>query len=143
MSYIAICLCNKDPDFIFILNGLVYSMPTAMSSVTGNQTTDLFYLLKENLFVKNLLFNLLIMARSFKNLLYLSSCSLPQRRFHRIRSHVLQGTESDLAYTKVSGVVYQYILRFRSLWHPLSSSMLINKQIFSLVISKLISAFSL
>ena len=108
------------------------------------ESNDRFVLPAEReLIVKNLLFNLLIMARSFKNLLYLSSCSLPQRRFHRIRSHVLQGTESDLAYTKVSGVVYQYILRFRSLWHPLSSSMLINKQIFSLVISKLISAFCL
>ena len=52
MSYIAICLCNKDPDFIFFLNRHVYSMPTAMSSVTGNHTMDLFYLLKENLLLK-------------------------------------------------------------------------------------------
>ena len=65
--------------------------------------------------VKNLLFDLLIMARSFKNLSYLSSCSLPQRRLHRIRSHVLQDIESDLVCTKVSGVIYQYILWFGSL----------------------------
>ena len=98
---------------------------------------------ERELIVKNLLFDLLIMARSFKNLFYLSSCSLPQRRFHRIRSSVLRAIESDLSCTKVSGVVSQYILRFGSLWHPLSSSMLKNKQIFSLIISKLISAFSL
>ena len=99
--------------------------------------------IERELIVKNLLFDLLIMARSFKNLFYLSSRSLPQRRFHRIRSHVLQGIESDLACTKVSGVVYEYILQFGSLWHPLSSSTLMNKQIFSLIVSKLISDFSL
>ena len=98
---------------------------------------------ERELIVKNFLFNLLIMARSFKNLFYLSSCSLPQRRFRRIRWNVLRGIESELACTKVSGVVSQYILRFGSLWHPLSSSMLKNKQIFLLIISKLISAFSL
>ena len=98
---------------------------------------------EKELTVKNLLFDLLTMARSFKNLFYSSSCSLPQKRFHRIRLHVLQGIESDLACTKVSGVVYQYILRFGSLWHPPSSSMLMNKQTFSLIISKLISDFSL
>ena len=83
---------------------------------------------ERELIFKNLLFDLLTMARSFKNLFYLSSCSLPQRRFHRIRSHVLQGIESDLACTKVSGIVYQYILRFGSLWYPRSSNMLMNKQ---------------
>ena len=98
---------------------------------------------EKELTVKNLLFDLLTMARSFKNLFYSSSCSLPQKRFHRIRLHVLQGIESDLACTKVSGVVYQYILRFGSLWHPPSSSMLMNKQTFSLIISKLISDISL
>ena len=36
LKYIAICLCNNDPDFIFLLNWLVvYSMPTAMSFVIG------------------------------------------------------------------------------------------------------------
>ena len=35
---------------------------------------DLLYLLKENF--KNLLFDLLIIGRSFENLSYLSSCSL-------------------------------------------------------------------
>ena len=54
LNYIAMCLCNKDPDFLFLLNRFfVYSLPTAMSSVTGNHTMDLFYLLKENF--KNLL----------------------------------------------------------------------------------------
>ena len=52
MSYIAICLCNKDPDFIFFLNRLVYSMPTAMSSLTENHTMDLLYLLKKSLLLK-------------------------------------------------------------------------------------------
>ena len=113
-----------------------------MSSLTGNHTMNLFYLLKENF--KNLIFNLLITGTSFENLSYLSSCSLSQSwRFRRIRSNVLRYTESVFAYTKVSGVSSQYILRSRSLWHPLSSSMLENKRIFSLVISKLMPAFCL
>ena len=84
----------------------LFSMPTVMSSVTGesNHTMDLFYLLKENF--KNLLFDTIITEKSFENLSYLSSCSLSQRRkFWRICSNVLQGIEYDLAYTKVSGVV--------------------------------------
>ena len=90
---------------------------------------------ERELIVKNLLFDLLIMTSSFKNLFYLSSCSLPQRRFRRIRSNVLRGIESDIACTKISGIVSQYILQLGSLWHPLRSSMLKNKQIFSLIIS--------
>ena len=141
-NYIAICLCNKDPDFIFLLNRLVvYSMPTAMSSVTGNHTMDLFHLLEENF--KNVLFESLIMGRSFQNLSYLSSCSLSQRRFRRIHSNVLRDIEWDLSCTKVSGVFSQYILLSGSLWHSLSSIMLNIKHIFSLIISKLISTFSL
>ena len=58
-------------------------------------------------------------------------------------SNILQSIEPDLVYTKVSGVVSQYILRLGHLWHSLSSSMLKSKQFFSLVISKLISALSL
>ena len=58
-------------------------------------------------------------------------------------SNILQSIEPDLAYTKVSGVVSQYILRLGHLWHSLSSSMLKSKKFFSLVISKLISALSL
>ena len=69
---------------------------------------DLFYLLKKSF--KNLLFYSLITGRSFKNLSYLSSRSLSQSwRIRRIRSNVLRGIESDLAYTKVSGIVPQYI----------------------------------
>ena len=113
-----------------------------MSSLTGNHAMDLIYLLKENL--KSLRFGFLITGRSFKNLSYLSSCSLSQRlRFRRIRSNVLRGIESDLVQTKASAVASQCILRSRSLCHPLSSSMLKNKRIFSLVISKLMHAFSL
>ena len=55
---------------------------------------------------------------------------------------LLRCIESDLAYTKVSGVISQYILRSGSLWYPVRSSMHKNKQILSLVISKLILAFS-
>ena len=85
-------------------------------------TMDLLYLLKENF--KNILFDLLITGRSFENLSYLWSCSLSQRwRSWRIRSNVLRGIESDLAYTKVSGFAFQYMWS-GSLWHPLSSSML-------------------
>ena len=89
---------------------------------SDKESYDRFVLpVERELIVKNLLFDLLIMARSFKNLSYLSSCSLSQRRFRRIRSNVLRGIESDLACTKVLGVVSQYILRFGSLWHPLGN----------------------
>ena len=61
---------------------------------------------------------------------------IPKNTLERITrhwSHLVSG----------SRVIFQYILRSRSLWHPLISSMLKNKQIFSLAISKLISVFSL
>ena len=123
-------------DFVFLLNLLVvYSLPTAMSSFTGKHKMDLLYLLKQNL--KNLLFGLLITRRSVENLPHLSSCSLSERRrFWRIL------IESDLAYTEVSGVAFYYILWSGSIWYPVRSSMLRNKLIFSLVISKLMLAFS-
>ena len=42
LNFIAICLCNKNPYFIFLLNQLVvYSFPTAVSSVAGNHMMDL------------------------------------------------------------------------------------------------------
>ena len=119
----------------------VYSLPTAMSSLTGNHTMDLFYLLKKN--SKNLLLDLLIPGKSFKKLSYLSSCLLSQRsRFRKICSNVLRGIESGLAYTKVSGVASQYILWSQSLWYPVRSRTLKNKLFLSLVISKLMPAFS-
>ena len=83
---------------------------------------DLFYLLQKNF--KNLLFDSLITRRSFESLSYLSSCPFSQRwRFRGIRSNLLWGIESDLAYTKISGVVSQYILQ-SNIWYPLSSGML-------------------
>ena len=134
---------HKNPHFIFLLNRIVvYSLPAAMSSITGNHMMDMFYLLKE--IFKDLLSDLLITGWTFKNSSYLSSCLLPQRwRFQRIRSNKLQGIDSDLAYTKVSEFVSRCIFQSGSLWHPLSSSMSKNKQIFSLVIGKLMSALSL
>ena len=88
---------------MFLLNRLVvYSLPTAMSSVAENYTMDLFCLLKENF--KNLLFDSLITGMSFENLSYLSIYSLSGGwRFLSIRSNVVPAIESDLAYTKVSG----------------------------------------
>ena len=81
---------------------------------------------------------------SFNNLSYLSRCSLLQSwRFRRIRSKVIRGIESDLIYTKLLGAVSRYNLRSGSLRHPLSSSILKNMRIFSLVISKLMPVFSL
>ena len=64
-------LPRRKIEFIFLFNRLVvYSLPTAMSSLTGNNTIDLFYLLRENF--KNLLFDLSITGWSFENLSYLS-----------------------------------------------------------------------
>ena len=134
---------HKELDFTFLLNRfVVYSLPAAMSSLAGNHTMDLFYLLKENF--KNLQFDLLITGRDFENLSYLSSCSFSQRsRFRRIRSNVLRGIGLTLAYTKKSVFASQYILWSGTLWHLLNNGMLENQRIFSLVISKLMSAFSL
>ena len=104
LTYITTSLCNKDPDLTFLLNRFVYSLVTAMSSVTGNHTMDLFYLLKES--DKNLLYGSLISGRSYESLPYLASCFLSQRwRFQKICSNVLQDIESDLAYTKGLGGV--------------------------------------
>ena len=86
----------------------IYSLRTAMSSITGNHTMVLFYLLKK--IFKNLLFDSTITQRSFENLSYLSSCLLLQGwKFRRIRSNLVLGIESDLVYTKVLGAVSQYI----------------------------------
>ena len=120
---------------------VVYSLRTAMSNLTGNHTMDLLYLLKKNF--KKLLSDILITERSFKNLSYLSCCSLSQKwRFWRIHSNVLRGIELELASTKVSVVASQYILWPGSIWYPVRSSMLKNKRIFSLVISALMPVFS-
>ena len=111
-------------------------LSTAISSVTGNHTMDLLYLLKDNF--KNLFFDLLISGRSFENLSYLSSCSLSKRwRFGRTSSSVLRGIVSDLTYTKVKEVTFQYILRSEGLRDPLSSNMLKKKRIILLVNSEL------
>ena len=100
-----------------------------MSSTTGNHSMDFFYLLKES--VIYLLFGLIITGRSYENLRCLASCFLSQRsRFQRIRSNVLLDTESDLAYTKESGSIFQYILWAGSLLYPLNSSNLKNKRFF-------------
>ena len=115
LNHIAIRLCNKYPCYIILLNRLVvYLLPTAMSSKIGNQTMDLFYLLKEN--CKSILFDSLITGRNFDNLSYLPNSLLSQRwRFRKILSKVLQCTESNFAYTKVSGVIFQYIFGYGSL----------------------------
>ena len=45
---------------------VIYLLPTAMRSLTGNHTMDWLYLLKQKF--KNVLFNLLIIGRSFEYL---------------------------------------------------------------------------
>ena len=107
------------------LNRFIYSLHTAMSSVTGNHAMDLFYLLKG----------------SFP--FWLINHEKELWEFWRIGTNVLRDIESDFVWSEVSGVVSQYILWSGSLWHTLSSSMLKNKRLFSLVISKLMSVFSL
>ena len=87
LNYIVLWLCKKNPDFIFLFNRLVYLFPTAMNFVTGNQTMDLFYLLKENF--KNLLFDSLTTRRPFDSLL--PSYSFSRKwRFRRIHSNLLR-----------------------------------------------------
>ena len=135
LNYIAICLCNKDTDFIFLLNWfVVYSLPTAMSSVTGNHTMDLLYLLKENL--KNLIFDLLIRGRSFQNLSYLSSLFVVKKM------EILKNTLERITRHWISPCLHKSIGGRLPIYFTLSSSMLENKRIFSLVIWKLMSPFS-
>ena len=56
---------KQELDFILLLNRLaVYLMPTAMTSLTGNYTMILLYLLKKNF--KNPLFYLLIFEGASK-----------------------------------------------------------------------------
>ena len=99
LNYIAICLCNMDPDLIFPLNQFFYWLLTAMRSVTKNHTMDLFCLLKDSF--KHLPFDSLMTGRNFEILSHLSSCLLSQRsRFQTIRPNLLRGVESNLAYTK-------------------------------------------
>ena len=77
-------VCSKKLDFIFHLNRIfVYSLPDAMSSLTGNHTMDLFYLLKENF--KNFLYDLLITGRNFENLSYLDSQEYA-RTYHKAQT---------------------------------------------------------
>ena len=109
----------------------------------NRESYDGFVVPVERELEKNLLFDFLITGRSFENLSYLSSCSLSQRwRFWRIHSNVLRGIESDLAYTNVSGVTFQYTLWSGSLWYLVRSSMRKNKQILLLAIWKLMPALS-
>ena len=64
-----------------------------------------------------------------------------KNKLERLTRPCLLRPYSDLAYTKVLEVASQYILLSGSLWYPLRSSMIKNKRIFSLEISKLILAF--
>ena len=72
--------------------------------------------------------------------LFIKSFVITMNTLERITT--FRGIESDLAHTKVSGVASQYILWSESLWYPAKSNIHKNKCIFSLVISKLISALS-
>ena len=111
-----------------------------MSSLTGNYTMDLLYLLKENF--KNSLFDLLVIGRSFENLCYLSSCSISQSwRFWRTLQRITRHWIRPCSHKSIV-VTSQYILWSGSLWYPVRSSMLKNKRIFSLVILALMPAFS-
>ena len=111
-----------------------------MSSLTGNYTMDLLYLLKENF--KNSLFDLLITGKSFENLCYLSSCSISQSwRLSRTLQRITRRWITPCSHKSIV-VTLQYILWSGSLWYPVRSSMLKNKRIFSLVISALMPVFS-
>ena len=87
-------------------------------------TMDLFYL--SIVEIKKSPIDSLITESSFENLSYLLS-ERWRWRLRRMRSYVSRGSEPDLVYTKVLGVVSQHISRSGNLWHPLSSSMLKNK----------------
>ena len=125
---------------MFLLNRACCLFVTFHHEFRNREWNDRFVLPFEKELI-NLLFELLITQRKLENLSYLSSRLLSQRWwFRRIHSNVLRNIESDLAYTLV---ISQYILRSGSLWYPLSTSMFKDKQIFLLVVSKLMAAFSL
>ena len=116
---------------------------TAMSSLIGNHTMNLSYLLKENF--KNLLLDLLITRRSFENFSYqVVRCRRDEDSEEYAGTYYEALNQTLLTQKHKSiGVASQYILRSGSSWHRLNSSMLKNRRSFSLVISKLMSAFSL
>ena len=66
---------------------------------------------------------LLMTQKSFENFLIYQVLHC-----HEDFEEYLQTWQSDIAFTKVSVDVCQYILRSRNLWHPLSSSMPKNKR---------------
>ena len=136
---IAVCLCNKKLDLLFLLNWIVvYSLPTAMSSLTRNHTMDWFWTLKISYWTYQT-------GRSFENLCYLwiVRCHKDEdsEEYARTYYETLNQTLSTEKYQP--SPPNTFCLRSESSWHRLSSSMLENKRIFSLVISKLMSAFSL
>ena len=117
-------------------------MPTSMRSVAGNHTMDFFYLLKDN----------------FKKSSYLTHKSREGASricliFQVVRCHKDRDSEEyTLTYYETLNQTFltqkywgrlPINLRSGSLLHPLRSSMLTNKQVFSLVISKLMYVFFL
>ena len=106
MNCIAIYLCNKDRYYTFLLNWpVVYWLSTAMSSVTGNQTVDLFYLLKEEISYLTYHGKELREFVLFTNLFGVTRKEILKNTLEAIRD-----IESDLAYTKVLGVASRCIL---------------------------------
>ena len=102
---------------------------------------DLLYLLKGN--IKNLLFNLLTTGRSFEKCLIYQV--VRNHKDHDSGEYIrtyYEALNQTFLTQKRRGTASQYILWSRRLCYPVRSSMLKNKGIFSLVISKLISAFS-
>ena len=71
---------------------VVYSLPIAMSSLTGNNAMDLLYLLKENF--KNILFDLLIIGRSLVKKYQV----LPPNIFYGLEAY---GTQWEVAPLKI------------------------------------------
>ena len=74
----------------------------------------------------------------YRELLIVTKMEILKNTLKRITRHWVR----DCLYKSIGGV-YQYVLRSGSLWHTLSNSIPKNKRNVSLVISKLVSAFSL
>ena len=146
LNYIAICLCNKDPDFIFLLNRLSF-FQCLLPWVPWQGIIQWIHSPVEKELSKSPVW-LIDDGKELPEFILFIKVFVVTKVF--VVSNVLRWIESYLACrawllacTKVSGVFSQYILRSRSLWNPLSSRMLKNMQIFLLIISKFLSLYNL
>ena len=153
LNYIVICLCNNDPDFIFLWNRLLFFrclLPWVpwQGIIQWIRFTCWKRTFKISCFTHwwweraSRIYLIYKIVRCHKG----DSEEYARTYYDGLNNTLLVDLSCRaclLACTKVSGVFSQYVLRSKSLWYPLSSSMLKNMQFFSLIISKFLWLYNL